>query len=99
MKNKNKIRIEKLPIFGILLTFGISKSHSSWELDMVGYSKNTPKPQFIAAVHSPIKFILTHPWHIVKNLKMIIEKVGNYEKSQRSRLNKELIDKAIKLHL
>jgi len=99
MKNKNKIRIEKLPIFGILLSFGVSKFHSGWHIDMVGYTKNTPNPQFVSSMHTPLKHILIRPKSVVRSINMLVNKVKDWERVKNRILNKELIEKATELHL
>jgi len=89
-KNRIFLKIEKLPIFGILLTIEVKKKD---ELEMAfwGYTANTEKPIIVSIAHLRFWQSILHPQRIFKYVKDIVKKVKDYEKRYKERIVENLI--------
>lgn len=89
-KNRVFLKIEKLPIFGILLTIEVKKKHEL-EIAFWGYTANTEKPMIVSIAHLRFWPSVFHPNRIFKHVKGIVQKVKDYEKFQKERIVENLI--------
>lgn len=89
-RTKVFLKIEKLPIFGILLTIEVSKKN---KLEMVfwGYTANTEKPKIVSIAHMWFWSSVFHPKRIVFYVKDIVKKVKNYEEFHKKQIIENLI--------
>lgn len=89
-KKKVFLKIEKLPIFGILLTIEIKKT-KELEIAFWGYTANTEKPKIVSIAHMYFWRSIFHPKRIIFYVKEIVRKVKDYEEFHKKQIVENLI--------
>jgi hypothetical protein len=90
MERRIYLKIEKLQIFGILLSIEICKINEL-ELVLRGYTANTEKPKIVMVAHLRFWQSILHPRRIFKYVKQIVKKVKDYEEFTKRQIIKDLI--------